>query len=124
MTKELKKQSRPRATDATVTRIKTGCGNIYITIGKDEKGMPIEIFATLGKAGGCAMAQLEALGRSISLGLKYGLPLEEYIDQLDNIRCSTLSIDNGEPISSCADAIASVLKKEYDLLMNKEKSEL
>ena len=91
MVKELKKQERPRETDGTITKIKTGCGSIYITVGKNKDNKPIEVFATLGKSGGCAMAQLEALGRSISLGLKYGIPLEEYIDQFDNIRCSSFS---------------------------------
>lgn len=120
MTQELRKQKRPKSTEAIVTKVITGCGNMYITVGKNEQGKPIEVFTVLGKAGGCAMAQNEALGRSISLGLKYGIPIEEYIDQLDNIRCSSASIDNGEPIVSCPDAIANVLKKIYEEL-NKEK---
>jgi len=105
------KLKRPKITQGTTTRIETGCGHLYVTVGKDN-GNIIEVFATLGKSGGCAKAQGEAITRSLSLGLKYGVPIEEYIKEFDNIRCPSIGLDEGEQVVSCADAIAKVLSKE------------
>src|SRR3972149_906856 len=115
----LVKKQRPRKTEAQVHKIEVGCGHLYVTIGKD-KGDLIEIFTTLGKAGGCAMSQLEALSRSVSLGLKFGIPVEEYIKEFENIRCPspalspTEVLETMEEVRSCADAIAKVLKRETE----------
>jgi ribonucleoside-diphosphate reductase alpha chain len=39
-------------------------GDLYVTINEDESGRPFEVFCTLGKAGGAAMADAEAMGAS------------------------------------------------------------
>jgi len=118
MTKpNIEKLRRPKQTQGTSYRIEVGCGHLYVTAAKAE-GNLIEIFATLGKSGGCAMSQLEGLTRSISLGLKYRVPVEEYIKELEFIRCPCPALDpneevsGSEEISSCSDAIAKVLKRE------------
>lgn len=110
----MEKKHRPKETTGVNYRINTGCGHIYIMTGRNENGELIEIMATLGHAGGCAMSQLEALTRSISLGLKYGVPIEDLKDELEFIRCPTPAFDEGEEILSCADAIAKVLEKEIE----------
>ena len=108
-----KKLKRPKVTIGETVRTETGCGHLYVTIGKDN-GVIIEVFASLGKAGGCPKGQLEALTRSISLGLKYGVPLEEYIQELIGIRCPSPTLVGNPELEtfSCADAIAKVLKKK------------
>jgi len=114
-----KKLKRPKETQGTTYKIEVGCGHLYVTAAK-ANGDLIEVFATLGKAGGCAMSQLEALTRSISLGLKFGVPTQEYINELEFIRCPSPALNPNEEVSdseqilSCADAIAKVLKKELE----------
>jgi ribonucleoside-diphosphate reductase alpha chain len=39
---------------------------------RDDRGQPFEVFINLGKAGGCGMADVEAIGRLISLGTSFG----------------------------------------------------
>lgn len=85
-------------------RIQTGCGWMYITLNGGGTGV-VEVFARLGKAGGCALSQTEALGRVISLALRYGVPIEELREQLQGIRCNA---PKGE-VLSCADAVAKGL---------------
>jgi ribonucleoside-diphosphate reductase alpha chain len=91
----------------------TGCGTIYVTVGSDEYGI-CEVFLTLGKSGGCAAAQLEAIGRLTSISLRAGIDIKSIIKQLRGIRCPSISWSGGKSILSCADAIASVLEKHAD----------
>lgn len=107
----MEKKARPKVTEGKTIRLHTGCGHIYITPAYAQSEL-IEVFATLGKAGGCAHCQLEALTRSISLGLKYGIPVSEYVDELKNLRCPSPGLEGEVQILSCPDAIAKVLEDE------------
>jgi len=81
-----------------------------VTVNFDEQGIA-EVFATLGKAGGCAAAQLEAISRLISLALRSGVQLDSVAKHLRGIRCPSIAWEQGHAVLSCADAIASVLEK-------------
>lgn len=108
------KKARPRVVSGSTSRKVTGCGYIYITVNTTDSEI-FEIFASLGKAGGCAKAQLEALSRCVTLGLRYGVPVDEYIKQLSNIKClNPQSIPEDESSVSCADAISRTLQEELD----------
>jgi len=111
---------RPTITVGTTTKIATGCGNLYITINEDEQGLPFEVFMHMGKAGGCSMSQLEAIGRLVSLAFRSGIDINSIIEQLRGIRCPSPSWEKGGRIFSCSDAIARAI--ERNLQKNKEKS--
>jgi len=104
----MEKTKRPRITEGLVIKVQTGCGSAYV-IPSYIDGRLLECFMHLGKAGGCAIAQGEALLRSISIGLRYNVPIEEYIEQLRGIACPNQAWDNGAHVMSCPDAIAKVL---------------
>ncbi|MFH1678437.1 MAG: adenosylcobalamin-dependent ribonucleoside-diphosphate reductase, partial [Candidatus Omnitrophota bacterium] len=102
---------RPEVTTGTTTKVSTGCGNLYITINSDEQGLPFEVFTQMGKAGGCAASQLEAISRLASLAFRSGIEVKSIIEQLRNIRCPSPSWEKGVRIFSCADALARVVEK-------------
>lgn len=105
----MEKKPRPKELPSVTHKIITGCGNLYVTITTiDDK--PFEVFAVLGKTGGCAMAQCEALTRSISLGLRFGIPATEYLGHLKGIRCASTTITDGKQVLSCPDAIGKVME--------------
>jgi len=106
-------RKRPVETKGTITKVNTGCGSLYITVAYDDNGI-FEVFSTLGKSGACAVAQLEAISRLISLSLRSGVDIAQVVKQLRGIRCPSISWEGGKSILSCADAIASVLEKHIN----------
>ena len=102
---------RPTVVTGTTTKIGTGCGNLYITINEDGEGHPFEVFMQMGKAGGCAASQLEAIGRLVSLAFRASIDVQVIVDQLRGIRCPSPSWEKGGRIFSCADAIARAIEK-------------
>ena len=103
-------RKRAKITTGVTERVTTGCGYIYVIVNSDEQGI-CEVFSTLGKAGGCASAQLEATSRLISLALRSGVDVASIVRQLRGIRCPSIAWEEGKAVLSCADAIASVLEK-------------
>src|SRR5216110_392801 len=79
------KRSRPDLLRGTTRRVETPMGTAYVTITEDDLGQPFEIFMSLGKAGGPLMADVEAIGRLISLSLRSGVPMAEIYRQLRHI---------------------------------------
>ena len=67
----------------------------------------------MGKAGGCASSNTEALGRLISLALKKGASAEEVTEQLKGIRCHAPYGLGPNATLSCADAIGKALERRY-----------
>jgi len=105
----MKEQERPKSLEGMTHHLGTGCGELAITINELD-GKVFEIFTQTGKPGSCAACFSEALSRSISLGLRAGVDLEEYHKTLHDIKCNAPTFSEGEQIFSCPDAIAKVLK--------------
>ena len=104
------KRERPLQMHGITERMRTGHGNTFVTINLDQDGQPFEVFTTLGKAGSCDSAHLEAIARLVSLALRSGVPAEEIVDQLQAITCHPVW-DQGVMVRSVPDALAQVLRK-------------
>jgi len=102
---------RPEVTNGSTRLMKTGCGNLYVTINEDEEGHLFELFTSMGKAGGCAASQSEAIGRLVSLAFRSNIEPDEVIRQLMGISCHSHVWVEGGKITSCSDAIAKSLEK-------------
>ena len=100
---------RPQELYGITSRVKTGRGNLYVTVNMaGEK--PFEIFTTHGKAGGNDAAMAEAVSRVSSLCLRSGLDPKEIIEQLRGIT-DIPAWDEGNLVRSVPDALAMVLDK-------------
>jgi ribonucleoside-diphosphate reductase alpha chain len=103
------KRTRPALLHGTTRRMPSPLGDLYVTVNEDENGRPFEVFATLGKAGGAAMADVEAIGRLISLALRSGIPLADVYNQLRGISCDRAVGLGPSKVLSVPDAIAQAL---------------
>ena len=105
------KRSRPELLRGTTRRVETPMGNMYVTITEDEKGQPFEVFMSLGKAGGALMADVEAIGRLVSLALRSGIPLTTIYRQLRGISSDRIIGLGPNKVMSVPDAVGIALEK-------------
>ena len=113
------KRERPKALKGWTYQMQTGCGPLYVTVNEDKNGL-FELFTTMGKAGGCAASQAEAIGRMVSLAWRSGVQARQVIKQLLGISCHCPAGYGENRILSCADAVAKaiqthMLENGYDL---------
>ncbi len=101
---------RPDVTTGLTQKFKTGCGNLYVTVNKDEDGNICEVFTNTGRAGGCP-SQSEATSRLVSIALRSGVSTKEIVSQLKGIRCASTIRQKGLKVLSCPDAIGRLIEK-------------
>jgi ribonucleoside-diphosphate reductase alpha chain len=114
-------EERPEAAYGVTRKITTGCGSLYVTLNLRE-GKLFEVFVSLGKSGGCAAAQCEALGRMVSLALRGGLEVPDIIKHLVGISCHAPAGYGPGRVLSCADAIAKALQWHLEPLSTRNDS--
>ena len=99
-------RERPIVTSGTTEKIRTTCGNLYVTINEDQQGI-CEVFLMFGKAGGCSNAHLNAIAMLASQALRAGVTVEAIVKSLKGIRCPSPTMGGA---CSCPDALARVLE--------------
>ncbi len=108
---KLSPRVRPQVMNGKTYKVKTGYGNLYITVNNDETGAPFEVFATIGKSGGFFQEQTEGICRLISLALRAGVKVEEIIGDIKGIRGPMPTFTDKGTILSLPDAIAKILEE-------------
>lgn len=106
-------RQRPESLRGQTDKVQTGCGPMYVTVNYDDHDCLFEVFSILGKAGGCAGAQLEAIARLTSLSLRSGVAIADISKHLRFIRCPNLYVptDGGRHVFSCPDAVSIVIDR-------------
>ena len=112
--KRTAKRERPKALKGWTYQMQTGCGPLYITINEDATGL-FEVFTTMGKAGGCAASQCEAIGRMVSLAWRSGIQGRSVVKQLLGISCHSPSGFGENKVLSCSDAVGKAIQTHLTL---------
>lgn len=93
---------------------KCACGTLYITTNLDKQGNLVEVFTHTSKGGIC-QANLNAVTRMISLGLRSGVKIDEIEDQLKGIHCPACQMTKakGNQVDglSCPDIMSRTIKE-------------
>jgi ribonucleoside-diphosphate reductase alpha chain len=107
-------KERPHRLYGVTEKVKTGCGNLYVTVNYDDNGI-CEVMTNTGKSGGCP-SQSEAITRLTSISLRSGVPVEVIVDQLKGIQCKSTLRQKGSQCTSCPDAIAKAIIEQNRVL--------
>jgi ribonucleoside-diphosphate reductase alpha chain len=118
-TRSVEKLNTPEFAIGTRIRKETGCGKLYVHVYRDEDGNEIEVFADLGKGGGCPSAFTEGVGRMSSLALKHGASIEEVRDELLGIKCPNEKGFGRYYVASCIDGMGKAI---HDYIVLKKQS--
>lgn len=104
----IKPQVRPKSLSGSTHQIKTGYGEMLITINyKDNE--PFEVICQLGKSGASEMAKAESISRLVSMLLRCRVHVKTIIDQLEGIVGSAPVMTEYGLVKSISDALAKVL---------------
>ncbi len=106
-----RKRQRPPMLKGRTLKMNSPLGDIYVTINEDDAGRPFEVFCTLGKAGGAAFADAEAMGRLMSLALRSGVPITALRDQLRGISSDRAVGVGPNKVLSAPDAIGQAIER-------------
>ena len=106
-----RKRQRPGILAGRTVKMHSPLGDLYVTINEDEHGRAFEVFCTLGKAGGPAMADAEAIGRLASLALRSGIPITSVHEQLRGISCDRAVGVGPNKVLSAPDAIGQAIER-------------
>ena len=105
--------TRPDKLSGTTYRVPTNESTMFITVNY-KNGSPIELFTTIGKAGGNAGAWTEAISRLISLALQSNVDAHDIANQLVGINSGTPFYYDSVPYLSIPDAIGKTIIKSYN----------
>ncbi|MFT3855451.1 MAG: vitamin B12-dependent ribonucleotide reductase [Ilumatobacteraceae bacterium] len=97
----------------------------FATIGEYDDGQPGEIFLTVSKQGSTLAGIMDALAKSISYGLQYGVPLRAFVEAFTNMRFEPAGMTDDPDLrfaSSIVDYLFRRLALEY--LAYDERAEL
>jgi ribonucleoside-diphosphate reductase alpha chain len=113
-------EPRPRVVLGRTWKVPSPHGSVYVTLNTTASGEPFEVFVRVGKAGSDIEAYAEALGRLMSLILRYNrLPdrrtrIARLVEQLVNIGGAREIGFGPSRVRSVPDAIAKALAESLE----------
>lgn len=95
--------------------VNTPVGRMWVNITEhpDHDERPFDLRITIGKAGNDKQADLEAIGRLVSLALRAGIDVAEVVDQLIGIGGYSQIGFGEKKVLSAPDGLAKLLERRY-----------
>ncbi len=124
-TTDLNKKAAKQSKELTGRRYGMRIDNqaFYILTQDNEQGLLTEIDIVMGKEGSSYRTLMDCFAQAISLGLKYNIPLNKYVDAFKNTAFDPAGMITGyagiDKALSPLDLLARVLEQEY-ILKNKD----
>lgn len=115
-TPALKRRRLPKKRQGFTLEARVGGQKVYLRTGEYEDGMLGEIFVDMAKEGAAFRSMMNCFAIAISLGLQYGVPLDEYINVFTFTRfepSGPADHPNIKMATSVVDFIFRVLGMEY-----------
>ncbi len=112
----LRRRRLPKKRTGFTQEARVGGQKVYLRTGEHEDGALGEIFIDMHKEGAAFRSMMNCFAIAISLGLQYGVPLEEYIDCFTFTRFEPQGVcdhPNIKMATSIIDYVFRVLGMEY-----------
>ncbi|MEM6710818.1 MAG: vitamin B12-dependent ribonucleotide reductase [Pseudomonadota bacterium] len=93
-------------------KARVGGHKVYLTTGEYEDGRLGEVFIDMHKEGAAFRAMMNNFAIAISLGLQYGVPLEEYVDAFTFTRFEPAGLVQGNETIKNATSILDYIFRE------------
>src|SRR3990167_8140366 len=123
------REPRPMILRGRTHEIATPVGKAFVTINRDEKDQPFEVFVTIGKGGMHTMADAEAIGELTSMVLRVAKDnrmemAQKIVQQLRGIGGASHIGFGKDRVMSLADGIAKILAEDLALSENSKMENL
>ena len=89
-----------------------GGHKVYLRTGEYDDGRLGEIFVDMHKEGAALRSLLNSFAISVSLGLQYGVPLEEYVEAFVSFRCDPSGPVQGNDSIKSASSVLDYIARE------------
>ncbi|HYK76939.1 MAG TPA: vitamin B12-dependent ribonucleotide reductase [Daejeonella sp.] len=113
----VEKKSLPHRRSGFTQKASVGGQNIFVRTGEYEDGTLGEIFVDMHKEGATFRSLMNCFAIAVSVGLQYGVPLEEFVDKFTFTRFEPSGMvsghDNIKSATSIVDYIFRMLGYEY-----------
>ncbi|MFH0798987.1 MAG: vitamin B12-dependent ribonucleotide reductase [Pseudomonadota bacterium] len=112
----LKRRRLPKKRLGFTQEARVGGHKVYLRTGEYEDGTLGELFVDMHKEGAAFRSMMNCFAIAISLGLQYGVPLEEYVDCFTFTRFEPQGVcdhPNIKMVTSVVDYVFRVLGMEY-----------
>jgi len=111
-----RKRKMPQRRDGLTIEARVGGHQVFLRTGEYDDGRIGEIFIDMHKEGATLRSLLNCFAISVSMGLQYGVPLEDYVDKFTFTRFEPYGLvdhPNIKTATSLLDYIFRVLGMEY-----------
>jgi ribonucleoside-diphosphate reductase alpha chain len=111
-----RKRKMPQRRDGLTIESRVGGHQVFLRTGEYDDGRIGEIFIDMHKEGATLRSLLNCFAISVSMGLQYGVPLEDYVDKFTFTRFEPYGLvdhPNIKTATSLLDYIFRVLGMEY-----------
>ena len=83
----------------------------FFTVGEYEDGTPGELFITISKQGSTLSGLMDSFARSVSHGLKYGVPLKSYVKSLMSMSFAPAGITDDKEIRTASSIVDYIFRR-------------
>src|SRR5690348_13264409 len=115
----------PRQRPATVTRFSVAGAEGYMTVSNYPDDGVGEVFLKLGKQGSTLAGVMDAFSMAISVGLQYGIPLDQYVAKFTNMRFEPAGLTDDPDIRLASSVMDYIFRRlALDHLPYEDRAEL
>jgi len=115
----------PRQRPATVTRFSVSGAEGYMTVSNYPDDGVGEVFLKLGKQGSTLAGVMDAFSMAISVGLQYGIPLDQYVAKFTNMRFEPAGLTDDPDIRLASSVMDYIFRRlALDHLPYEDRAEL